>query len=100
MASNKFDELTRALATSTSRRETIKAVFVGALGSMLGLGGLGTALARANCGATGERCKQDSECCAYTCDKTTGLCSCRGSGVRCSQHYECCNGKCSSGICV
>jgi len=100
MASSNFDELTRALASSTSRRQALTALFVGVLGGVLGFGGPGTALARANCGAVGDHCTQNGECCTYTCDQTTGLCSCRGSGVGCSQHYECCLGKCSSGTCV
>lgn len=100
MAANKFDELTRALASSTSRRQAITALFVGALGGMLGLGGSGMALARANCGANGAICTQNSNCCTYTCDQTTRRCTCRASKVSCSQHYECCNGKCSGGFCV
>ncbi len=45
MASSNFDELTRALASSTSRRQTIKAIFASTLGGVLAFGGLGTALA-------------------------------------------------------
>jgi CDP-diacylglycerol pyrophosphatase len=42
MASSKFDELTRVLAASTSRRETIKVLFASFLGGALGFGGIGT----------------------------------------------------------
>jgi len=42
MASSKFDELTRVLATSKSRRETIKVLFTSILGGALGFGGIGT----------------------------------------------------------
>ena len=41
MASSDFDELTKALVSSMSRRETLKMLFASALGSALGLGGIG-----------------------------------------------------------
>jgi hypothetical protein len=92
MVSSKFDELTRALASSTSRRQTIKALVAGALGSALAFGGLDTALAK--CGAKGDPCKADNECCSYTCDKSKSQCSCRASAISCSHGYECCSNKC------
>jgi hypothetical protein len=94
MASNHFDELTRMLASSTSRRQTIKAIFVGALGSALTFGGLGTALALPNCGSKESHCKADNECCSYTCDKGKSQCSCRASAISCNHSYECCSNKC------
>jgi hypothetical protein len=93
MASNKFDELTRALASSTSRRQTIKAILASALGGALAFGSLGTALAK--CGAKGDPCKADGDCCTYTCNKTIQRCDCRNSGATCSHNYECCSVKCS-----
>jgi acyl-CoA synthetase (AMP-forming)/AMP-acid ligase II len=44
MESSRFDELTKALATSTSRRQALKTIAATTLGSILGLSGLGTAL--------------------------------------------------------
>ena len=45
MDSDEFDALIRALATSTSRRGTIKVLFTSVLGGVVGLGGMSTALA-------------------------------------------------------
>jgi len=45
MEPTKFDELTKALATSTSRRQALKTIAATTLGGILGLGGIGTALA-------------------------------------------------------
>ena len=40
----RFDDLTRALATATSRRQALKTITATALGGLLGLGGIGTGL--------------------------------------------------------
>ncbi|SRR5579884_4253670 len=45
MESSRFDELTKALATGTSRRQALKAIAATTIGSLLGLGGLGQAWA-------------------------------------------------------
>jgi hypothetical protein len=100
MASNNFDEVSRTLAVSTSRRHAMKVLFAGAVGGALSLVGIGSTQARANCAAAGVRCGQNNECCSYSCDRTTGVCSCRARDVRCSQNYECCSSKCSFGLCV
>lgn len=52
MASSHFDELTKVLATSTSRRQTIRVLFASVLGSTLGFGGIGAAQAEGNCGGS------------------------------------------------
>ena len=39
-----FDDLTKALASSTSRRQVLKTIVATTLGSLLGLDGIGTAL--------------------------------------------------------
>jgi len=101
MTSSNFDELTRALASSTSRRQTIKAIFASTLGGVLAFGGLGTALAAPlPCGKTGDHCTQNNQCCNYTCDVNTSKCSCRGKGFDCTKSENCCSGKClSNGKC-
>lgn len=43
---SRFDELTKVLATATSRRQALKTIAATTLGSLLGLGGLGTAFAK------------------------------------------------------
>lgn len=93
MASGKFDELTRALANGTSRRQTLKTIGASVLGGALALGGLGTALAK--CNPIGGPCSADGDCCTYTCNKSVKKCSCRNSGTSCTKNYECCSGKCS-----
>jgi CDP-diacylglycerol pyrophosphatase len=57
MASSNFDELTKALATSISRRQTIKVLFASVLAGALRFGGFGTALAAGctePCGMTSD----------------------------------------------
>jgi len=71
MASSNFDELNKTLASSTSRRQTIKALFAG-LGGILGFASVGTALARANCGGFGAPCHHNSECCSGDCSWYSG----------------------------
>ncbi len=95
MAANNFDSLTRALASSTSRRQTIKALVAGA-GGLLGLGSLGTALAADDaCFANGKKCVSNSQCCSATCG-ANGVCTCRAKGLPCSSNKQCCSKKCTS----
>lgn len=95
MASNTFDELTRALASSLSRRQTIKAIFVGALGGTLGLSGFGTTLA-AGCVPYGGTCHNNDECCSHDCFHST--CNCKPKGIRCNLDSECCSGHCQTSL--
>jgi hypothetical protein len=46
MDSTRFDDLTKALATATSRRQALKALAAATVGGMLGLGGIGTTFAK------------------------------------------------------
>ena len=75
MATNQFDELTRAFASSTSRRQALKALVLGA-GGLLGLGSLGTALAEEApyCGRTGDSCAVYRCCKGYSCNLKTHIC--------------------------
>jgi hypothetical protein len=104
MASGHFDELTKNLATSTSRRQAFKAIFVGALGGALGLGSLGQALAT-SCKSIHASCVHDSECCSHDCyyapqQQFSGNCGCSSSGHTCSSNGDCCSGlHCSNGKC-
>ena len=67
MTFSKFDELTRVLATSTSRRQSIKILFASA-GGILAFGGFSAALA-AGCIPSGKPipCKHNSDCCSHSC---------------------------------
>jgi CDP-diacylglycerol pyrophosphatase len=71
MASSNFDELTKALATGTSRRQTIKVIFTSILGGMLGFGSIDTAQAvdRRRVGAL--PCKTTSLCGSVSDDDPT-----------------------------
>jgi hypothetical protein len=72
MAANRFDELTRALASNTSRRTTLRAIFSGVIGGGLGLIGLSTIQA-AGCIPSDKpvTCKHDSDCCSHKCRFTS-----------------------------
>jgi hypothetical protein len=45
----RFDELTKALATSTSRRQALKTIAATTLAGLLGLSGIDTAFAKPKC---------------------------------------------------
>jgi hypothetical protein len=62
MEPSKFDELTKTLATSTSRRQALKTIAATTLGGLLGLAGIGTAFAK-DCKSIGAKCKHDKQCC-------------------------------------
>jgi len=46
MQPSNFDELTKALATSTSRRHALRLIVTASIGSLFGLGGISTAFGR------------------------------------------------------
>ncbi len=85
MSSARFDELTKALARATSRRQALKTIAGTALGGVLGLGGIGTALAK--CKPAGIGCNSNSQCCDGSCCHGT----CCGPGQVCL-----CNGTCAT----
>jgi CDP-diacylglycerol pyrophosphatase len=68
MASSNFDELTKALATSISRRQTIKVLFASVLGGGLGFGGIGTVQA-VNCSGS-DPCSMIPSNCGKDNDET------------------------------
>jgi hypothetical protein len=62
MEPSKFDELTKTLATSTSRRQALKTIAATTLGGLLALAGIGTAF-RNNCRSMGAKCEHTKQCC-------------------------------------
>ncbi len=66
MKLNRFDDLTKALATAGSRRQALRAIGV-ALGGALGLGRFGIAFAA--CHPDGDHCAKDKDCCSGHCQK-------------------------------
>ncbi len=98
MEPSRFDDLTKALATSTSRRHALKTIAATALGSILGLGGIGTAFA--NCKPNGIGCNTNSQCCSGgcchgTCTDLGTTSNCGTCGHRCASGQGCCNGTCT-----
>src|SRR5438552_195543 len=92
MQPSNFDELTKALATSTSRRQALRTILGASIGGLLGLGGISTAFGRhhrrttdcnrpggqkgnSNC-ANGTCCGSDESCFGFGgCCQTTQLCN-------------------------
>jgi hypothetical protein len=70
MEPTKFDDLTKALATATSRRQALKTIAATTLGSILGLSGIGTAFAK-TCEPNGHNCSYDKQCCSGLCHNHT-----------------------------
>ncbi len=77
MDHQRFDELTRSLATSTSRRTALKLLAGSALGGVLGL--LGLEEAAAACRLAGQRCDVAHRCCAGAKCASNGRCKCKVS---------------------
>jgi hypothetical protein len=84
MNSSRFDDLTKALATSTSRRQALKAIVATIIGGLLGLDSIGTASAK--CHGAGHPCDENSTCCSHLCC----------NGVCCDSGQICQNGACVS----
>src|SRR5689334_9865200 len=73
---NRFDDLTRTLATSTSRRQALKLLGGSLMGSFLGFSGLDTVFAKPKpCTANGKHCTSKTTCCSGFCDSTTKKCT-------------------------
>jgi hypothetical protein len=100
MDSSRFDELTKALATATSRRQALKTIVATTLGGILGLGRLGTALAGRGpkCHRNGLGCDTNSQCCSGYC-KNGEKCACAPNGATCTDGSNCCSGTCCQGTC-
>ncbi len=124
MEPSQFDELTKALATATSRRHALKTI-AATIGGLLGLSSIGTAFA--NCKPNGIGCNTNTQCCSggcchgtctnlssnpsncgscgHTCG-TNQICQnsqcvtpCTANEGTCSTNTDCCSGNCSNGIC-
>jgi len=112
MDSTRFDEFTKVLARSTSRRQALKAIGA-ALGGALGLGQAGEALA-AKCKGPGANCNSPQQCCSLNCSKgiccpsgttncgrgtcvnlSSSLTNCGSCGHACAAGQGCCNGTCT-----
>jgi hypothetical protein len=76
MSDDKFDELSRALAKTRTRRQVLKLIgATAALGALSLLGGR-EAAAQGRCKKNGSPCRFDYECCSFFCPPGTGRCAC------------------------
>lgn len=73
-----FDELTKTLATNTSRRQALKTIVASLAGGALGLSGIDAALAKLRCRSYGQSCSSNSDCCSNFCNN--GQCKEQGGG--------------------
>src|SRR5579862_7671411 len=89
MEPSRFDDLTKALATATSRRQALKTIAATTLAGLLGLGGIGSVFAKPTCKPNGHGCGTNKQCCSGYCDKTTSTCGCPSGTV------QLCNGTCA-----
>ncbi len=99
MDSSRFDELTKALARATSRRQALKTLAATVLGGMLDLGGIGTAFA--NCKPNDIGCNTNSQCCSGGC--CHGTCTDLNTTSNCGRCGNTCTGTtpaCCSGACT
>ena len=88
---NKFDELTKGLAQSVTRRAALKRFGLGSAGMAL------AALGLANKAEAAPACKSDADCGGLTCcngkcvDLNSDVRNCGGCGVRCRHGQYCAN---------
>jgi len=118
MDSNRFDDITKALATGTSRRKMVKGLLAGAAG-IVGLRRVATLEAAPTCRALGEACQSDASCCPNShlvcqqvaatgahrceCDTAAGFHACEGVcilGPCCTGGTVACGGDCVTGECT
>ena len=99
MDHDRFDDLTRALATTRSRRQFLKTLAGGATGGLLALLGVGAAAADDTCKPVGKKCNKDGQCCSGLC--TDRVCKERERGnlglfQDCEYDYQCASGICDA----
>jgi hypothetical protein len=100
----RFDELSKLLAESVSRRESLRSIGVALAGAMLGSWGAGTVWAARpdRCGAFCRWCPtkaQRNQClaaCRACNGNTSRLCGSCGAYVCCASGTVCCNGTCTN----
>jgi hypothetical protein len=100
MDHQRFDDLARALATSTSRRRVLRGLAGGVLASLGALAPAATLATHTGCRHHGKPCSRRGQCCSGRCT-TAGVCRCPSSRKPCgttaccdpaTQH--CCGGAC------
>jgi hypothetical protein len=81
MDQNAFDDLTRALARGTSRRQALKLLGGSLAGGLLAVLGVGEAAADDTCKPIGKKCKKNSQCCSGNCANGTCAPTCPSANV-------------------
>jgi hypothetical protein len=72
MDHDRFDDLTRALASGMSRRQALKLLGGSLAGGLMAFLSIGEAHAdRPGCKRNGKACKEPSQCCSGRCDMAT-----------------------------
>jgi hypothetical protein len=69
---NKFDELAKGLAQSTTRRKALKKFGVGLAGMALACFGLANRAGATKCKPSGARCEYARQCCSGSCFAPNG----------------------------
>jgi hypothetical protein len=85
-----FDELTKSLSQTTSRRQALKLVagaFGGAILAMVP--GAALAIAPGRCRNNGSPCRQAIECCSSYCDPISEQCACTPGSIVCPSSGDC-----------
>ena len=103
---NKFDELTKSLAQSVTRRAALKKFGTGLAGMALAWFGLATTAAAATACATDSDCGPTGVCCVGICnpvptwcDRSVDLCCCKAGKTAippCSILYAICVTRCAN----
>jgi hypothetical protein len=106
MDGQRFDEITKALATGASRRQILRGVVAGLVGALAsGLSREHAAAAR-RCKGAGGKCTADRDCCQDDPARCAdGKCCpkpryCASTGTCCPPGLKCCgDGECTAGSC-
>jgi hypothetical protein len=87
----RFDEMTKAMSTTTSRRHALKLLVTTSAGGVLALVGAGgaKAIAPGRCRKNGTVCRQHIECCSEFCDPATLRCACAPGAQLCESTDTC-----------
>jgi len=79
---NQFDEFTKSLAQSVTRRAALKKFGAGLAGMALACLGLATKAHAAGCAPDGQPCETNRDCCSGWCN-VYRRCGCLGRGAIC-----------------
>ena len=87
----RFDEVTKAMSGTTSRRQALKLMMTTGAGGVLALVGAGGAgaIAPGRCRRNDTVCRQHIECCSGYCDPATLRCACTPGAEVCPSTGTC-----------